>query len=198
MDEQPVPEKNEIKPKKVPLMERLFGNKEVRRESRNKSKTIVKIKTVGDIPPITKTRKAFSEGQNREAIVTAYKYARDDYLRFYEESLNPGETDRQYILRSLGKMGVNIPESGLIDNFEITDKMNRAVMPNSEGSDKFNALKKLSSFYLEYYERTMYGPEWSPEPEVVIERLEDIYNYLDIMKLYYSQVEITSGQGDVY
>ena len=69
------------KPKKLPLMQRLFGGRKDRRVSR--SKTIVKIKTVGEIPPITETRKALGDGNTKLAVVNAFMYAKNDFMRFF-------------------------------------------------------------------------------------------------------------------
>jgi hypothetical protein len=75
--------------------------------------------------------------------------------------------------------------------------MNEFVINDDQKAERLNALKKLTSFYLEYYERTKYGDEWSPDPETVIERLEDIYNYMDIMYLYYSTGKKVEGPEEV-
>ena len=99
------------------------------------------------------------------------------------------ETNRQFIIRSLTEIGVEVPEYGYVDNHAIMDSMNSYVLTNISKSEKFNALKKLTSFYLEYYERTRFSENWNPDSETIIQRLEDIYSYMDIMKLYYAEVE---------
>lgn len=172
------------KPKKPSLRQRLFGGGKDRRVSR--SKTIVKIKTVGEIPPITETRKALGDGNTKLAVVNAFMYAKKDFMRFFGVSTTKDETNRQFLIRCLGDLDIKVPETGFIDNYAIMDSMNEFVISDDVKADRLNALKKLTSFYIEYYERTKYGEEWSPDPETVIERLEDIYNYMDIMYLYYS------------
>lgn len=176
-----------IKKKKPSFFSRLFALDEVKRESR--PKTIIKIKTVGDIPPIVETRKLLGEGRTREAIMKAYQYAKQDYARFYNVPLNKSNSNRTFIIQSLKDLGVRIPENGYVDNHAIIDGMNAFVPIKETSLDRFNALKKLSSFYLDYYEKTRFGEIWNPDPDTVIERLEDIYNYLDIMKLYYAEVQ---------
>ncbi|EQD40597.1 hypothetical protein B1B_14862, partial [mine drainage metagenome] len=154
------------KPKKQSLRERLFGSRKDRRVSR--SKTIVKIKTVGEIPPITETRKALGDGNTKLAVVNAFKYAKDDFMRFFGISTTKAETNRQFLIRCLGDLGIKVPEIGYIDNYAIMDSMNEFVLHDDQKAERLNALKKLTSFYLEYYERTKYGDDWSPDPETII------------------------------
>lgn len=176
-----------LKKKKPSFLSKLFGTPEPKRESR--PKTIIKIKTVGDIPPIVETRKLLSEGKIREAIMKAFRYSKQDYCRFYNVRVDKAETNRQFIMRSLKELGVNVPENGFVDGHAIADSMN-AFVPIKEASlDRFNALKKLTTFYLDYYEKTRFGDQWDPDMETVIEKVEDIYNYLDIMKLYYAELQ---------
>ena len=183
------------KPKKLSLMQRLFGGGKDRRISR--SKTIVKIKTVGEILPITETRKALGDGNTKLAVVNAFSYAKNDFMRFFGVSTTKDETNRQFLIRCLSDLGIKVPETGFIDNYAIMDSMNEFVINDDQKAERLNALKKLTSFYLEYYERTKYGDEWSPDPETVIERLEDIYNYMDIMYLYYSTGKKVEGPEEV-
>lgn len=173
--------------KKTSFFARFFSGTEAKRESR--PKTIIKIKTVGDIPPIVETRKLLGEGRVREAIMNAYQFAKQDYVRFYNIHLSKSETNRQFIMRSLKELGVNIPENGFVDSHAISDGMNAFVPIKETSLDRFNALRKLTGFYLDYYEKTRFGETWNPDPDTVIEKLEDIYNYLDIMKLYYAEVQ---------
>lgn len=175
------------KQKKQSFLKRLFSSRESKRVSR--AKTIIKIKTVGDIPPIAETRKLLGDGRIKKAIVTGYNYAKNDYMRFFSVSTDRSETNRQFIIRSLTEIGVEVPEYGYVDNHAIMDSMNSYVLTNISKSEKFNALKKLTSFYLEYYERTRFSENWNPDSETIIQRLEDIYSYMDIMKLYYAEVE---------
>ncbi len=173
-----------ITTKKKSLKDRLFGGRRDKRISR--SKTIVKIKTVGEIPPITETRKMLGDGNTKLAVLNAFKFAKDDFMRFFGISTTKAETNRQFLIRCFDDLGIKVPEMGYIDNYAIMDSMNEFVLHDDQKAGRLNALKKLTSFYLEYYERTKYGDDWSPDPETIIERLEDIYNYMDIMLLYYT------------
>ncbi len=173
--------------KKPSFWSRLFSGTETRRESR--PKTIIKIKTVGDIPPIVETRKLLGEGKGRDAIMHAYNFAKEDYARYYNINLKKNETNRQFIIHSLENLGAKIPQTGIVDNHAISDGMNTFVPLKEDSLDQFNALKKLSSFYLDYYEKTRFGEVQDLDQDTVIERLEDFYNYLDIMRLYYAEVQ---------
>lgn len=153
-----------------------------------KIETVVEVKTVGDIPPIVEARKALGNGEIREAIVNGYKSMKADYIRFFNERGDFNESNRTFIIRSLKQFGLDIPERGYLDNSAIIDGMNTMSKPPEGYEGKFNALKKISLFYLNFYERARFARDMNFGDDEILERMIDAYNYMDIMKLYFPEI----------
>lgn len=161
-----------------------------KRKERTERKTIIKIKTVGDIPPIVSARRHLGNGDLSNAIIEGYNSAKNDYIREYNVEVQKSLTNRQFIIDEFNRVGMKIPEEANLDNNIIVDHMGRNVFTSEVNKNRANALKKIAVFYLDYYEKVrFYGPV-QDDPSVVMEKLEDIYNYLDIMSLYYAELQI--------
>ena len=78
---------------------------------------------------------------------------------------------------------MDIPEEANVDNTALKNAM-RNSHTGSE-SNKIDALKKLAFFYMDYYERAKFSNEVYSTGDDILDRLMDLYNYLDVAKLYY-------------
>ncbi len=153
------------------------------------SRTVISVKTIGDIPPVIEAKRLVGDGKVREAVVVLFNAAKNDYIRFYGVSSQESDTNRQFIIRSFKSFGVNITEAGFTDNFAILEKVNDPPVINDYKINQFNTLRKLTFFYLDFYEKTRFSDNFVPDAETVMEKLSDIYNYMDIVKLYFPGVE---------
>jgi hypothetical protein len=158
-------------------------------------KTIFKVKTVSDIPPVVNARRLIGDYKVNEAIVLLYNSVRSDYVRYFGGSTNDSETNRQFIISSFKQFGIDIDESGFTDNYTILNKINDPPPINDAAVNQFNALRKLTTFYLDYYEKVRFSSGFHGDPEMLIEKVTDIYNYMDIIKLYFPSGE-TSNDGE--
>ncbi len=156
----------------------------------NPMERIVEVKTIGDIEPIVETRKLIGNEEYREAVILAYNSVKKDYIRYFSESSVPNESNRYFFIRSLKQFGIEIPETGYVDNHAIVEAMAAAPDPDEKLADRLSALKKLTLFYLDLYEKARFSKDFVVDESTIVDKLTDIYNYMDIAKLYFPNVEI--------
>ena len=176
-----------------------------------KEKTVLKIKTVDDIPVIKEMRKYIGNDDIKNAIIYGYTSAKKDYIRFFNASGNYG-SNRLFIINELKKVNVDIKvDDAYTDNITIknaiekqnvkieenkdskgvknSDKEYDMVVESDEDNDKrYYAIKKIALYYFNYYEIARFGyvAYDRVDPDEVLEKVRDIYNYMDIMKLFYN------------
>ncbi len=176
-----------------------------------REKTVLKIKTVDDIPVIKEMRKYIGNDDIKNAIIYGYTSAKKDYIRFFNASGNY-ESNRLFIINELKKVNVDIKvDDAYTDNITIKnaiEKQNVKIEENKDGkgvknsdkeedmvveSDKdddrrYYAIKKIALYYFNYYEIARFGyvAYDRVDPDEVLEKVKDIYNYMDIMKLFYN------------
>ncbi|MHB1811597.1 MAG: hypothetical protein ACYCPR_04200 [Thermoplasmataceae archaeon] len=156
----------------------------------NPMERIVEVKTIGDIEPIVETRKLIGNEEYREAVILAYNSVKKDYIRYFSESSAPNESNRYFFIRSMKQFGIEIPETGYVDNHAIVEAMAAAPDPDEKLADRLSALKKLTLFYLDLYEKARFSKDFVVDESTIVDKLTDIYNYMDIAKLYFPNVEI--------
>ena len=183
------------KKSKAAKPERSVKQKREKREKKrgaveNPVERIVEVKTIGDITPIVETRKLIGNEEYREAVILAYNSVKNDYIRYFSEAPVTNESNRYFFIRSLKKFGIEIPETGYVDNHAIVEAMASAPEPEEKLADKLSALKKLTLFYLDLYEKARFSKDYVVDESTIVDKLTDIYNYMDIAKLYFPNVEI--------
>lgn len=165
-------------------------------------KTVLKIKTVDDIPVIKEMRKKIGNGNRKEAIIYGYTNLKKDYTIFFGAA--GYGSNREFILGELQKFGI-VLDSGIsiTDNCTIKSLIENSVYNKSDvkkplevsskdvlkdETTRFLALKKIALFYFNYYEIARFGTyAWETlDEKEIIDPVKDAYNYMDIMKLFYS------------
>lgn len=180
--------------KEEELHEGFLAKLRKKRKARQESRTVIKVKTVGDIPPVMSARRQLGNGEVSRAVVEGYNSAKNDYIRQFNVEVDKSMTNRQFLIREFNAVGIEIPEEGNLDNGVIVDLMERNVFISETDKNRINALRKLASFYIDFYEKVRFSGDPHTDPSMVMEKLEDVYNYLDIMELYYA--EMTESQED--
>ncbi|MCL4335335.1 MAG: hypothetical protein M1402_04480 [Candidatus Thermoplasmatota archaeon] len=155
---------------------------------KRESKTVIKVRSVGDIPPIVNARKLVGDGNMQEAIKRGFNRAKQDYCSQFSVTPSPSDTNRQFLIREFALNGINIPDEAYLDNSLFSEAMNKGSEIPQWNKNRIMALRKLTAFYLDYYEKARFQGPVKDDPNTVIEKLTDVYNYLDIMKLYYTQM----------
>lgn len=149
--------------------------------------TVVEVKTVGDIPPVLDARKMMGEGDLSAAAKILFKAARDDYVRYFSAS---GATDgnRHFFISEIANFKVKVPEMGYVDNTTIMESLGMIEVDGTDPriENRVLALKKLATFYLDYYEKARFSADYDFDGEGLIGSFSDIYNYMDIMALYFA------------
>jgi len=168
-------------------------------EEAPQEKTVLKIKTVDDIPVIKEMRKKIGNNERREAVLYGYVNLKNDYARYFGSQTYG--SNREFILAEMANFGVKPKtEESLTDNPAIKAVIADSKYPEKEGSrdndvktndrqhTKFLAMKKIALFYFNYYEIARFGNyNWEKlEEKEIIDPVKDIYNYMDLMKLFYN------------
>lgn len=149
----------------------------------SETRTVVEIKTLGDIPPIVEVRKLIGNGDKNEGTVRGFNLAKADIARSFNTVQKPGESNRKFLIRILREAGIDIPDEAYVDNTALKNAMKNSHTGSE--SNKIDALKKLAFFYVDYYEKAKFSNEVYSTDDDIIDRLMDLYNYLDVAKLYY-------------
>ena len=149
----------------------------------SETRTVVEIKTLGDIPPIVEVRKLIGNGDKNEGTVRGFNLAKADIARSFNTVQKPGESNRKFLVRILREAGIEIPDEAYVDNTALKNAMKNSLSVSE--SNKIDALKKLAFFYVDYYEKAKFSNEVYSTDDDIIDRLMDLYNYLDVAKLYY-------------
>ena len=149
----------------------------------SETRTVVEIKTLGDIPPIVEVRKLIGNGDKNEGTVRGFNLAKADIARSFNTAQKPGESNRKFLVRILREAGIEIPDEAYVDNTALKNAMKNSLSVSE--SNKIDALKKLAFFYVDYYEKAKFSNEVYSTDDDIIDRLMDLYNYLDVAKLYY-------------
>lgn len=149
--------------------------------------TVVEVKTVGDIPPVLQARKQIGENDLNNAALTLFNAARSDYSKYFLNTKSNGEGNRHFFISELSTLDVMVPEAGYVDNTTILDAMDTVDADDEKMGNRINALKKLTAFYLNYYEKARFATNIQFDGEELVARFSEIYNYMDIMQLYFSR-----------
>ncbi len=186
----------------------LFGSdkqkdviKKVRKKKKGKElassvKTVIEIKTVGDIPPIVEARQAISEGELNSAAINGFRAMKRDYIKYFRVDPVSGGSNRDFIIKTLASMGIGVSENAYVDNLAILEALDNDEDAEENSKAKFNALRKLARFYLDYYEKARFSHDLHGDGEDIVDRMVEVYNYMDIMYLYFPEANMKRAIGN--
>ncbi|MCL4306760.1 MAG: hypothetical protein M1592_00690 [Candidatus Thermoplasmatota archaeon] len=172
------------------------GKKPKKQKSRFKGptmenvETVVEVKTVGDIPPALEARKLIGENDLIGAAKVTFQAAKKDYSRYFGAKLSDSEGSRHFFINELSSMKIKVPENGYVDSFTIMEAFDDVVTTEDDSKNRAQALRKLLTFYLNFYEPARFAQEVSFDGDDLMNRFSEIYNYMDIMKLYFSDSDL--------
>ncbi|HLH86235.1 MAG TPA: hypothetical protein VKU79_05165 [Thermoplasmataceae archaeon] len=148
--------------------------------------TVVEVKTVGDIPPMLEARRLISDNKIAAAAAVAYNAARSDYARYYGSKTSWNNGERNFLIGEIESFKVKVPDIARVDGTSILEAAESVQPENDQTKARLSALKKLILLYLNYYEKSRFGPSVEFGGDELLERFSDVYNYVDIMPLYFS------------
>lgn len=150
--------------------------------------TVVEVKTVGDIPPVLEAKKMIGEDDLSSAAKILFKAAREDYVKYFKVANSSSDGNRHFFISELSNFKIKVPEMGYVDNNTIMDSLGGLPETNDDStSNRINSLRKLASFYLDYYEKARFLGECGFDGDELVAKFSEIYNYMDIMSLYFSR-----------
>ncbi len=177
-------------------MSLLSGNKKAKSVKSNRTRkgkfirenveTVVEVKTVGDIPPALEARKLIGEDNMAKAATVTFKAARDDYSRYFGSKANSSLGNRHFFMSELASFKIRVPDIGYVDSSTMIESLDEIKIEGEEQKNRIGAFRKLMIFYLNYYEKARFAKEAGFSGEELIDRFSEIYNYMDIMRLYFS------------
>ncbi|BAB60235.1 TVG1123172 [Thermoplasma volcanium GSS1] len=156
----------------------------IKKKPKEEVKTVIKVKTVGDVPVIVKARKKITEGDIKSAIIDSYNSVKDDYVKYFGLSVNY-KGNRDFIINVLSSLGIKLSEEAYVDGKLIRQRLDSLDLGNSE--PRLACFAKLSEFYLDFYEVAKYSDKDIENTEKILEDLMGIYNYMDVAKLYFEK-----------
>lgn len=173
--------------------------KKVRKKKKGKElassvKTVIEIKTVGDIPPIIEARQAISEGELNQAAINGFRTMKRDYIRYFRVNPYAGGSNRDFIIRTLSSLGVTVKENAFVDNLAILEAIDGGEESVENDRAKYNALRKLTRFYLEFYEKARFSHDLHGDGENIVDKMIEVYNYMDIMYLYFPEANMRKAE----
>jgi len=174
------------------------NDEKIKVEEEKKEKTVLKIKTVDDIPVIKEMRRYIGNNDIKNAIIYGYINVKKDYTRFFNAYTY--SSNRLFIINELKKVNVDIGiNDSYTDNVAIKNAIekqdtkieenNNIKEEHNENNDmRYYAIKKIALYYFNYYEIARFGyMEYSKiDADEILNKIKDIYNYMDIMKLFYN------------
>ncbi|MEM0155737.1 MAG: hypothetical protein QW597_03940 [Thermoplasmataceae archaeon] len=168
-------------------MVKLFGSKNNKKNRlREEVRTKIEVITIGDTPPIVEARKLIGENKTRDAVIGAFNAVKADYIRFFGLKNNGKETARRFLVRSFKDLGVEVPEEAMLDSVVFLDFVKTPPQNLPKDYDnRYTVLKKITALCLNYYERAKFADPNFVDDGKVLDKLEDIYTYMDITKLYF-------------
>ncbi|MEM0157904.1 MAG: hypothetical protein QXV22_05475 [Thermoplasmataceae archaeon] len=158
--------------------------------------TVVEVRTVGDIPPMLEVKRLLGENEIVKASAVAYNAARSDYARYFGSKNTWNHGERDFLISEIESFKTKVPEVARVDSTSIFEAAESIHPENDQAKARMAALKKLILLYLNYYEKSRFGPSVEYSGEELIERFSDIYNYIDIMPLYFSGSDIPPKGGN--
>lgn len=148
--------------------------------------TVVEVKTVGDIPPMLEARKLLGEEHLEKAASVTYQAARDDYCRYFSRPKPSGTGEREFIIREIKDLKGTIGSGALVDGYSMHEALDGITPSSDMEKERLNALKRLVTYFLNYYEPARFAKSVQFSGDEMLDKFEGIYNYMDIMKLYFA------------
>jgi hypothetical protein len=157
-----------------------------RKKKAAKEETKVQIKTILDIPPLAKVRRSIGNKDLVKAAKDGKDEVQKDIERYFNISLAGNQPTLAIIYNMIRNKYPAIPEDVMVDPISFS------LQTISIGSDekdteqmKMITLKKFASFLIDVYEPALFSNDFDVEGDKILNTLIDIYNYMDIKKLYF-------------
>ena len=149
-----------------------------------KEETKIRVKTIMDIPPLVNARRNIGNNDLAKAATDAKRDAQKDIEKYFQISLSGNLPLMAAIINQLENQKIDISSEALVDN----DVLVKDVQKSAKGPDDSTmvmTLRKFSSFLSEIYLPTIYSQAPEIDGQKLLSLITDVYNYMDVKKLYY-------------
>ncbi|MCL4314660.1 MAG: hypothetical protein M1454_02905 [Candidatus Thermoplasmatota archaeon] len=164
------------------FLSRLFGSG---KKKQRDGDTIVEVKRVEDIPPMIEANRLVLNQDYRGAIFLLFRSMKGDFIRSTGFEERGGLTNRQFLVEGFQKFGIKPKDDAYTDNYYLKDVILQPPALNEDKINQYNALRKLTNFYIDYYERAAFSLYPLNDPDKIIEKASEFYSFLNIVALYF-------------
>ena len=157
-----------------------------RRKKAVREETQIRVKTILDIPPLVNARRNIGNRDVLKAAIDAKRDVQKDIERYFSINLGGNLPNMGRLYKALKETNKDLTEEITVDPVSL--ELGTALIGTKSNGDtqmKEMALKKYAAFVMGIYLPAVYSQEEEIEGDKIISMLTDIYDYMDIKKLYF-------------
>lgn len=155
-----------------------------RKPAKVKEETKVRVKTIVDIPPLVNARRNVGNNDLLKAAIQGKNEAQKDIERYFDINLDENIPAMASIAKLMRSNNFELSFEAMVDRNTFEAETSR-ISGAEEKDMKLMTLKKFSMYIFDIYLPAMYSQSEDIDGTSVISLLTDIYNYMDLKKLYY-------------
>lgn len=157
-----------------------------RRKKAVREETQIRVKTILDIPPLVNARRNIGNRDVLKAATDAKRDVQKDIERYFSINLGGNLPNMRRLYNALKETNKDLTEEITVDPVSL--ELGTALAGTKSSGDnqmKEMALKKYAAFVMGIYLPAVYSQDEEIEGEKIISMVTDIYDYMDIKKLYF-------------
>ena len=157
-----------------------------RRKKAVREETQIRVKTILDIPPLVNARRNIGNRDVLKAATDAKRDVQKDIERYFSINLGGNLPNMGRLYKALKETNKDLTEEITVDPVSL--ELGTALIGTKSNGDtqmKEMALKKYAAFVMGIYLPAVYSQEEEIEGDKIISMVTDIYDYMDIKKLYF-------------
>ncbi|MCL4323070.1 MAG: hypothetical protein M1498_01275 [Candidatus Thermoplasmatota archaeon] len=157
-----------------------------RRKKAVREETQIRVKTILDIPPLVNARRNIGNRDVLKAATDAKRDVQKDIERYFSINLGGNLPNMSRLYKALKETNKDLTEEITVDTVSL--ELGTALTGTKSSGDnqmKEMALKKYAAFVMGIYLPAVYSQDEEIEGEKIISMVTDIYDYMDIKKLYF-------------
>ena len=151
-----------------------------------REETQIRVKTILDIPPLVNARRNVGNKEILKAAMEGKRDVQKDIERYFNINLGGNLPNMERIYKILKDSNKDLSEEITVDPLSLALGTSMiGTKTTGETQMKEMALKKYASFLMEIYFPAVYSQDNEIDGERIVSQLTDIYNYMDIKRLYF-------------
>ena len=151
-----------------------------------REETQIRVKTILDIPPLVNARRNVGNKEILKAAMEGKRDVQKDIERYFNINLGGNLPNMERIYKILKDSNKDLSEEITVDPLSLALGTSMiGTKTTGETQMKEMALKKYASFLMDTYFPAVYSQDNEIDGERIVSQLTDIYNYMDIKRLYF-------------